>query len=115
MLDFTLLAYVLGPTSFLAIVAWWCEPRECWASIGMLVTAAGIVLYLPIRVAIRPPSGEMEGWGLLLEFLFIGGFLWVVHLGFLLAIGLLLTERIIARRKAARNLGRASDEIPSNG
>lgn len=85
-----LLACIFAPSSLVGVVIWWRVPQLWWAAAGMLTTAFGIVLYLPVRSALR-----LEGDGL--EFFVIGGFLGIVHLGSLFASTALVLEMAIAR------------------
>jgi hypothetical protein len=110
MKDLMLLAGLLAPTCLIALVAWWFNPRLWWESIGVLVTGAGIVLYLPIRAAFDPQS---VGFWLFAEFVVIGSCLGVMHLALLGVITLLSIEKYLERRKAAQKLGEI-DELPSN-
>jgi hypothetical protein len=77
---------MFGPSSLIAIVMWWREPRLWWACLGILATATGVVLYLPVRVAFYTPSSEFDGLGIFAEFMVFSGLAAVVHLGLLLAI-----------------------------
>jgi hypothetical protein len=107
-----LLGCVFGPTSLVAILAWWWNPRLRWASIGVLASGAGIVLFLPIRTAFHTPSGAgfdgfgghgcLDGMEIWAEFLIVGGYLCVVHLGAMFAIILLWIEILMERWKARR-------------
>lgn len=95
-----LLICIMAPTSFVAMVVWWREPRLWWASVGMMATAFGFVTYLPLRRALSTPR-EFDEFGYAAEFVVFGGWALIVHMGLLLAIGLLSIERIIEKKKAA--------------
>ena len=100
-----LLAFVclFGPSSVIAIVTWWGEPRLWWACLGILATATGVVLYLSVRVAFYTPSefdDVFDRLGIGVEFVAFCGFAIVVHLGSLVAISLLTVEKVIERKKA---------------
>ena len=103
MKELALMMCAFGPSSLIAIVTWWRQPRLRWACLGILTTAAGVVLYLPIRFGLHTPTNEFDGFGIWFEFLVFGGFAVVVHLGLLFAISLLSIEKILERKKAGGN------------
>ena len=74
------LAWTLALTSLMAVVMWWRYPRLWPPCIGVLLTAACIAVYLPIRIA----SGELDGF--IFEVIMFGGVLGVVHFGSVLII-----------------------------
>jgi hypothetical protein len=77
-----------------------------------LTSGAGILLYLPIRIAFHAPSGFDsigDGFGIVFEFMMIGGFLAIVHIASLAAMGLLIVETLLERRKS-----RVSNEVSSD-
>jgi hypothetical protein len=94
---------LLGVSSLVALAALWRYPRLWLTSLCVLGTAAGIMLYLPVREAFHRPSATepaVDGFGIFAEFLIVGGWLGIFHLGlFLILIGLLVEE---AKRRAER-------------
>jgi hypothetical protein len=96
--EIALLCAILAPTSLIAVAAWFRYPRVWWMSLCALATAAGIVLYLPIRTAFDPP-GEIFGFLIVFEFLIFGSLLGVVHMASILAIVLLVVGEINEERK----------------
>jgi hypothetical protein len=121
MLNFiALLACVFGPTSLVAILAWWLNPRLRWTSIVVLASGAGIVVFLPIRTVFYTPSslgfdgfggGGLDGMAIFAEFLLLGGFLGLVHLGALFVIIMLGIEKLIERWKAMRKPEKAQSSF----
>ena len=80
--EFVLFACILlGANTLGAIVMWWRYPR-LWAPCScVLATTVGIVLYVPIRLTCHKPSGDFDGFGIVVEFVLIGGVLAVIHFG----------------------------------
>ena len=83
---------VLAATSLAAIVLLLRHPRLWLLSLGVLATAAGLVLYLPIRTAFDA-NGDEFGFGIFIEFLTIAAFVGLLHLGlFLILVGSAIEE-----------------------
>jgi hypothetical protein len=76
-----LMCVMLGANSLVAVVMLWRYPRLWGPCIGVLATAAGIVLFLPIRLAFHVPSSEFDGFDIAAEFMLIAGILGLIHIG----------------------------------
>lgn len=104
---------LLGITSIVAVVTLWCHPRQWRSCLGVWVTAAVMVLYLPVRVAYHTPSSfdpVGDGFGIFAEFLGVGGVSALGHLFFVLGIVATWLDEFQARAKAARRDDQAGQE-----
>lgn len=83
----------LGVTSLVALALLCRYPRLWLMSLGVLATAASIVLYLPVRAVFHAPSGLGDGFGIIAESLLFASLVGPVHLGlFLILVGLVMEE-----------------------
>lgn len=101
MKEIALLVCVFFPSWLIALTVWWREPRLWWASLGILLTGTGVVLYLPIRFAFHTPSSEFDGLGIFAEFMVLVGFAIFVNLALLLAIQSQWREKSVERKNAS--------------
>jgi hypothetical protein len=93
---------LLGVTSLIALVALCRYPRLWLRSLGVLATAAGIVFYLPIRVAFlaRSSLDPFDAIEFFAEILGVVTFLGLLHL----ALFGVLMRSVVESRKRAESL-----------
>ena len=92
----------LAFTLLFTLCAFASNPRQWLLCLGVLATAAGIILYVPVRIALSDPSSydpSWDGYAILGELLVVAGVVGPLHAGlFLILIGRVMEEAKIGER-----------------